>query len=243
MVPKVTSAGRSFKGAARYYLHDKGAKTSERVGFVETLNLPTDDARRAVAHMIDTATHADALKRAAGLKGGRPLDKPVYTFSLAWHPSEKPTREDQLTAAREALSAIGMDDRQAVIVGHTDAAHPHVHVMVNRVCPNTGRAASNSNDRLKLSQWAEAYEKRRGQEFCPERSKNNAARTAGQWRKDRSESRPQWMEWKKAQTAALWDEHRAETAAIKPERKGQYEALWNQKGERFATRRAEIKAL
>ena len=54
MVPKVTSAGRSFKGAARYYLHDKQADTSERVAFVETVNLPTNDPRRAVAHMVDT---------------------------------------------------------------------------------------------------------------------------------------------------------------------------------------------
>jgi len=243
MVPKVTSAGRSFKGAARYYLHDRQANTSDRVAFVETVNLPTDDPRRAVAHMIDTAAHADQLKQAAGIKGGRPLQKPVYTFALTWHPSEKPSGQEQLDAARESLKALGMEDRQAVIIAHKDTSHPHVHVMVNRVCPNTGRAASNSEDRLKLSQWAEDYERRRGHEYCPERSKNNAARRAGEWRKDRSDSRPVWLEWKKAQTAKLWDEHRAETADLKDTRKGQYDALWRQKDERFSTRRDEIKAL
>ena len=51
-----TTSGRSFKGAALYVLHDKGkAKTSDRVAFVETVNLPTDNPSRAVAHMVDTA--------------------------------------------------------------------------------------------------------------------------------------------------------------------------------------------
>mgnify|MGYP001175773946 CR=1 FL=1 len=243
MVPKVTSAGRSFKSAARYYLHDKKADTSDRVAFVETINLPTDDPRRAVAHMIDTATHADELKKAAGIKGGRPLQKPVYTFALTWHPSEKPTAQEQLEAAREALYSLGMADRQAVIIAHKDTDHPHVHVMVNRVCPDTGRAASNSNDHLKLSQWAEDYERRRGHEFCPERSKNNAKRRGGEWRKDHSDSRPVWMAWKKAQTKELWEEHRAQSANLRASRKGQYNALWHQRGERMATRRAEIKSL
>lgn len=243
MVPKVTSAGRSFKGAARYYLHDKQANTSERVAFIETVNLPTDDPRRAVAHMVDTATHADQLKIAAGIRSGRKLDKPVYTYALTWHPSEKPTMAEQLEAARESLNVLGMGDRQAIIIAHSDAAHPHVHVMVNRVCPETGRAASNSNDRLKLSEWAQAYEEKRGKVFCAKRVENNAAREQGNWRKDTSDSRQVWMEWKKAQTRELWDEHRAETAKLRPIHAGQLDALWRQKEERFALRRDEIKAL
>lgn len=243
MVPKVTSAGRSFKGAARYYLHDKQADTAERVAFVETVNLPTDDPRRAVAHMIDTATHADELKRQAGLKGGRKLEKPVYTFALTWHPSETPTQAEQLEAAHESLKALGMADRQAIIIAHHDTDHPHVHVMVNRVCPETGRAASNSNDRLKLSEWAQAYEERRGRVFCDKRVENNDARKAGQWRKDESLSRPAWIAWKTAQTRDLWNEFRAETADLNGSRKAQFDALWRQKDDRFAFRRDEIKAL
>lgn len=243
MVPKVTSAGRSFKGAARYYLHDKQADTSERVAFVETVNLPTNDPRRAVAHMIDTATHADQLKQAAGIKGGRKLDKPVYTYALTWHPSETPSKAEQLEAARESLKVLGMADRQAIIIAHDDADHPHVHVMVNRVCPETGRAASNSNDRLKLSEWAQAYEQERGQVFCDKRVENNAARKQGAWRKDNSDNRQVWLAWKKAQTRDLWDEFRTETADLKDARKGQYQALWEQKENRFATRRAEVKSL
>lgn len=243
MVPKVARAGRSFKGAALYYLHDKKANTADRVAFTETLNLPTDDPSRAVAQMIDTAAHADQLKAANGIKTGRKLEKPVYAYSLAWHPSEAPTQAEQLEAARESLQALGLTDRQALIVSHNDTDHPHVHVIVNRVCPETGKAASISNDRLKLSKWAQDYEKRRGKVFCGAREANNANRLKGDWVKDASPSRQQWREWKKAQTKELWEQYRADKEQAGPIRKAQYEALWRQKEERVAARREEIKAL
>ena len=47
MVPAITAGGRSFRGAALYYLHDKRRDgeaerfTSDRVAWVETVNLPT----------------------------------------------------------------------------------------------------------------------------------------------------------------------------------------------------------
>ena len=244
MVPRVARSGRSFKGAALYYLHDKGrAQTSDRVAFTETMNLPTDDPSRAVAHMVDTATHADQLKAATGLKAGRKLEKPVYAYSLAWHPSETPSRADQVAAARDSMTALGLSDRQALIVSHRDTEHPHVHVIVNRVCPETGKAASLSNDRRKLSHWAERYETRRGRVFCEARAANNAERGRGQWVKDASPTRQQWVAWKKAQTKALWEQYRADKEQAQPARKAQYEALWRQKEERFAARRDEIKAL
>lgn len=242
MIPRVARAGRSFKGAALYYLHDKKAHTSERVAFVETVNLPTSNHDLAVAHMIDTATHAAELKQAAGLKSGRNLQTPVYCYSLAWHPSEKPTQAEQLQAAQDTLKLLGLGDRQALIVGHSDTDHPHVHVIVNRVCPTTGKAANMGNDQVKLSQWAQTYEQERGKVFCAERVENNKKR-ANQWVKDRSPDRRQHMEWKKAQSDQLWRQYREERDKTRASRRGQYDALWRQKENRFAARKDEIKAL
>jgi hypothetical protein len=244
MVPKIAAAGRSFKGAALYYLHDKKADTRDRVAFVHTINLPTDDADRAVAHMVDTAVHADALKQAAGLKAGRKLEKPVYCYSLAWHPSEAPTQAEQIDAARDTLKALGLTDRQALIVSHNDTDHPHVHVIVNRVCPETGRAALTSNDRLILSQWAEKYERDRGQVFCEARVLNNEERQQGKFKKDQeSQSRKAYFEWKKQTTAELWQQYRDERDAAKASRKPQLDALWQQREQRMAARKAEIKQI
>ncbi|WP_367187602.1 relaxase/mobilization nuclease domain-containing protein [Henriciella sp.] len=208
MVPRIAKAGRSFKGAALYYLHDKGALSDERVQFVEIQNLPTKDPQRATAHMIDTASHSAELKRAAGLKGGRPLTKPVYSYSLAWHPNETPSKADQLAAARETISHLGLEDHQAMIVAHNDTDHPHVHVIVNRVHPETGRAAVTSNDKLILSRWAEAYERKRGTVYCEQRVENNAARAQG-YVKDRSPTRQEHYAWAKAETDALWARYRS----------------------------------
>ena len=243
MVPKVANLGRSFKGAGRYYLHDKQANTADRVAFTETVNLPTNDPNRAIAHMIDTATHADDLKAATGIKAtGNKLKNPVYTYSIAWHPTEAPTMAHQVEAARESLRALGLSDRQALIVGHNDTAHPHVHVMVNRVCADTGMAAKHGNDYSALSRWAESYERRTGKILCMERVKNNEARDRGEWVKDQSPNRRQYAEWKKATSNDLWSQYRAERDGAKVYRKPMLDGLWQQRENRIAARKAEIAA-
>ena len=64
-------------------------------------------------------------------------------------------------------------------MAHRDKDHPHLHMIANRVNPETGKAAKLGNDRLKLSRWAERWERERGQVRCPERAKNNAERAKG----------------------------------------------------------------
>jgi hypothetical protein len=188
MTPVLTEGGRSFKGAAAYYLHDKRQPgeterfTSERVAWTHVLNLPTEDAERAWRMMVHTAQSQGELKAASGgKKTGNKLKTPVLAYSLSWNPEERPTNEDQLEAARETLKVLGLEGHQAVIVSHNDTPHPHIHVLVNRVHPETGLAAPLSRSKLKLSQWAEAYQKERGQDYCPQRVINNARRKQGEF--------------------------------------------------------------
>lgn len=183
MVPRLTKGGQSFKGAALYYLHDKrldGEKvrlTADRVSWSETRNLPTTDPQRAWRMMADTASQQAALKSAAGLEQtGRKLEKPVFAYSLSWHPEENPDRAEMLRAVDASLKALGLEHHQALITAHHDEPHPHVHILLNRVSPIDGRAATLSNSKLALSRWAEAYEKEQGKIRCDERVKNNAAR-------------------------------------------------------------------
>lgn len=241
MVPRVAKAGRSFKGAAQYYLHDKGALTDERLSFVEIVNLPTQDPHRATAHMIDTAAHADELKRQAGLKGGRKLEKPVYSYSLAWHPSEQPTKEEQLAAAHETLKILGLENHQALIVAHNDTDHPHVHIIVNRVHPETGRAAVMSNDQLKLSRWAEDYEQKTGHILCPQRIANNDNRRQHYVKHD-AQTRRQHYEWKRAQSDELWATYRKEKEIARGAYKPRFQTLWDRRNARIASEKAHLKA-
>ena len=239
MLGKIVS-GSSFKGAALYHLHDKrleGEKvrlTDARVAWTETVNLRTSDPEKAWRIMVATAENQAALKQAAGMKmTGRKLTKPVYTYSLAWHPEQKPSQAEMLEAAKETLDVLKMDEHQALIVCHNDTAHPHVHVIVNRVHPETGLAAKTSQDRLKLSRWAEAYERAGGKIYCEERVVNNAKRDQGEFVKAESVPR-QSFELAEAVKPALNDNREA-AERIKEEQK-QKDAALNQYGRDMAAR-------
>jgi hypothetical protein len=80
MVPHVAERGHSFIVAGKYYFHDKQAATSERVAWIETLNLPTRDPAKAMKCMAWTAMHADAIREAAGgsRAGCKATQGPVY---------------------------------------------------------------------------------------------------------------------------------------------------------------------
>jgi len=182
MVPDIAIKGRSFKGAFAYYLHDKRQEgetarmTAERVAWTETRNLATDGPETAKRIMIATASQADELKKAAGVKNtGRKSNQHVYAYSLAWHPDEAGNldRAEMVRAVDASLKALEADHLQAVLVCHQDQKHPHVHVILNRVDPATGKMHGFSNDREKLSAWAAAYERERGQIVTPKRQEKH----------------------------------------------------------------------
>ena len=193
-----TTTGRSFKGVGQYVLHDKSEQTTDRVSFIETDNLAFSDGNRAIAEMVHTATHQKELKRRAGGRATQ-TSKPVYHLSLSWDTSEKPSLKEQIEAGREALKALGLSNHQAMIVGHTDTENPHVHVVVNLVCPTTGNTAKLGNDRTKLSKWAQQYREERGQRhLCPQRKKNNERREQGEFVKADNMTRQEYNAWKKS---------------------------------------------
>ncbi|MXW65432.1 MAG: relaxase/mobilization nuclease domain-containing protein, partial [Gemmatimonadales bacterium] len=187
MIPKINGLGRSFAGVAAYCLHDapepddRRPRTSERVGWADTRNLATFRPERAARLMAATARAAPDLKRlAGGSPGGRKLAKPVLHYSLSWARDETPDKGEMNRAVDESLEALGLEGHEALIVAHEDTRHPHVHVIANRVDPETGRAAKLSGSKLRLSRWAEGYERDQGRIRCERRVENNERRRAGQ---------------------------------------------------------------
>lgn len=182
-------AGASFKGAMSYLMHDKREAgdlqyrtTSERVDWTATRNLATERPNVATAVMIATAKDADRLKAEAGIRAtGRKGKDPVKTFSLSWHPNEAAqlNRAEMERAANGALKAVGMEKHQAIIVCHRDTKHPHVHIVVNRVDPSTGKMAPvGPTQNRALDRWAYEYERDRGQIVSPNRAKKHERRDA-----------------------------------------------------------------
>ena len=235
MIPRVGPGGASFQGAGLYYLHDKDALTSERVAFTHTLNTHTDSPDRSLKVMAWTAMHQSELKQAAGVKAtGRKLEKPVYTYSLAWAQDETPTPHEMVSAAQDSLKGLGMEDRQAVLVAHNDTEHPHIHVILNRVHPENGKAASTSKDHLKLSKWAEGYERGQGKIRVQARVNHNARRAKGQFVKNENITREEY-DWVK--------EHRSlEPEAIREARSARQAKEVSELGNAFTRRQNRLEA-
>lgn len=207
MVPDIAKKGHSFTGAFAYYLHDKRQgdgqhpQTAERVAWTETLNLMTDDPDTARKIMTATAMQSDQLKKAAGVKAaGRKSTQHVYAYALSWHPDEAEglTKADMMAAVGSTLKELKADHLQAVAVCHTDQKHPHVHVIINRVDPSDGRMHGFKNDRLILSDWANRYERERGQIVTPAREEKRKKREQHQDKKKRLD----YAKQKRAEAAA-----------------------------------------
>ncbi len=165
--------GKSFKGLAVYLMHDPDkAGTAERVAWTHTLNLAHDDVPSAVHEMLWTTRAADQLKWRAGIRrGGRRLESPVKHFSLNWHPSDQPDRAEMIEAVQDFLRHMAWDDRQAVLIAHSDKAYAHVHVMLNAVSPTDGRGIDTAYEKARASNWALSYERSESRIHCAQRLK------------------------------------------------------------------------
>lgn len=170
MIPRLCSAGRSFKGLSLYLSHDPKAQTAERVAWTHTLNLANDHVPSAVHEMYSTYTHAELLKQENGVRaGGRDLEKPIKHFSLNWHPSEQPTREQMIEAVVSVLEHMGWHEHQAILYAHNDKEYRHVHIMLNAIHPQTGLKLDESFEKRRIQQWAFGYEREHGHIFCEQR--------------------------------------------------------------------------
>lgn len=70
----------------------------------------------------------------------------VYHLMIAWAPDERPEPIIMQTIARETLAQAGLGEHEAFVMGHGDRDHTHLHMMVNRVNPQTGVAWRVSHD-------------------------------------------------------------------------------------------------
>ncbi len=135
MLARVEPAHNNFKALARYLVHGKARPTSpDRVAWSIGHNIPTDDPELAAILMAATAEKSRRCKNAA------------YHMTINWHPDEKPAPEIMQEIALKTLELAGLAEHQALVMGHGDKPHAHLHMMVNRVHPGTGKAWSTSHD-------------------------------------------------------------------------------------------------
>ncbi len=135
MLAKVAPPTKNFHALARYLVHGReGAPDGKRVAWIFAQNLPTEDPELAAKLMTATAALSPRTRRA------------VYHLMIAWAPDERPEPALMQAIARETLVRAGLGDHEALVMGHGDRDHAHLHMMVNRVNPNTGVAWRVSHD-------------------------------------------------------------------------------------------------
>ena len=135
MLAKVAPPSNDFQALARYLVRGKsGTPDPKRVAWLFTQNLPTDDPLPAAKYMEATAQLSARTRKAA------------YHLMIAWHAHERPTPETMQDIARQTLRLAGLAEHQALVMGHGDKPHPHLHILLNRVHPETGRTWKTNHD-------------------------------------------------------------------------------------------------
>ena len=95
------------------------------------------------------------------------LTDPVLHYQLCWQPGETPTAEHWQEAALETITALGYEEHQYICVPHDDKRHFHVHVMLNRVHPETYRARYAFRSKLALDYTIRQIEHNQGWRESP----------------------------------------------------------------------------
>ena len=142
MIAKDSGTGKSFGGLANYLENGHRGEKVDRVAWFEADNMDIGSIREA-AQVMKVAANENTR-----------VEKPVYHFSINWHQDESGQVDQSLALkiAREALADIGLEDHQALIVAHKDTDHFHVHVVANRVHPETDKAWVGSFSKMKLEE-------------------------------------------------------------------------------------------
>ena len=181
-----TSSSASFGALGSYLGSGKGdVPAEERVAWVES---------RGVVRDVDGAANAERAARVMEATAGRTpqCTEPCYHVSISFDkrdlpggPTDPASKEAMLGVAQDTLRDLGLDQHQVVVVAHGDRDHPHMHLMVNRVHPETGKTWDRWQDRVRLEKSLRAQERARGFREVP----GQLGRLEGQERPARSPSR------------------------------------------------------
>jgi hypothetical protein len=239
MIPRIQS-GTSFEGAGLYYLHDKRLEgelerlTDERVAWTDTLNTLEAMPEAALREMQHTARNQQLLRHLSGNRtDGRPTELTVLTVSLAWHPEQKPTPDHMRETAASFLKHMRWDEHQVLMVAHDDTKHPHVHLIINRIHPETGMTIDDKWYKTRSQKWALAYEREHGHIYCLKRearhdralgaSANHTSYREWQTFQEFTKDKAIDPEFQQAMQAGEWD-------ALKGNQRDERIAFWKETG-------------
>ena len=131
MIGKIVK-GRSFKRCISYVLGSKDAKLLASEGVLE----------------MDTKSIISSFYMQSLMNPN--LSKNVGHIPLSFSPEDTPRLTDKfmIQLAKEYMKAMNIKNTQYIIVRHNNTAHPHLHIVFNRV-DNDGKTISDKNDHFR----------------------------------------------------------------------------------------------
>lgn len=196
-VPAKRNDGKSsFKSLQQYMVARD--RTDPETG--EVIGWENDEHVAVETNCLDKDTAAIEMLAVAGMNGR--VKDPVYHAVLTWQHGEHPTDEQAFAAAKRAMEAVGMKDHQYVFAVHRDTDNDHVHMMVNRVNPETYKSVYPSRDHFKLDKCMREVELEQGWRHSP--GPYSVHERDGQ----------KVVDWTK-ETPEQWREHQKEQQRIK----------------------------
>src|SRR2546425_10247828 len=90
------------------------------------------------------------------------VEVPVYHLTINFDPNDPVTPAEMQAVADRVLRDLDLAEYQALMVAHQDRAHPHVHIMVNRVHPETGVAWDRWQDQPQIQRTLRELERELG---------------------------------------------------------------------------------
>lgn len=162
MIGNITQ-GSGFYGLLRYLFHgSKENPKPNRVSWsVQHYLAFSDPDRVATAMQLTYKAHRQSATK--------PVTKPVLHISISWHPDDNPSKQEMMATASEIIHRMQLRGHQAIVLGHNDTEHKHLHIVANRVHHERPKAWNAWRSKERLEYILRDIERKKGWKIVPGR--------------------------------------------------------------------------
>lgn len=157
----IYSTGKNFYETLKTALKSDGTPDQVMILDAKDVCFDFDDNGNLVLDVKQVAKNFELQVMFHKGEGVKPIEKPVYRFSLNYHPDDIISNILMLEDAKEFLNEIGFSNTQYVIVSRRDKSHPYVKIIAN-IIDNNGERISTYRLINKIHQVAAIITKSRG---------------------------------------------------------------------------------
>lgn len=153
-----SGSGGGF-GSLESYLEER-QEIDPETGEIKDITLSDD---LVMTNCLSRETAAAEMEAVANQNGR--IKNPVYHAVVSWRENENPTDQQMFEAAAHLQEKLGMAEHQYFYAIHHDTGNNHIHLSINRVHPETGKAQHMSGDRYKIMEAMRELEIKQGWEI------------------------------------------------------------------------------